>query len=177
MLCGWRRRCTSTGSHALNIRQSFWPALPSPPKLGPREPPTVDQIWVAHNTVWSASPLHLHREPCSKQQAQFLTCPTLPHPFGPKKLPIVDQNRVSHHAVSSALTLHLHREPCSKQHALFLACPTLPSTVGPLRTTHCGSESGGPSCCAVGVDVATPGGALLRTTGLVFGLPYPLPIS
>ena len=129
MLCGQRRRCTSTGSPAQNNGPCFWPALPSPPQLVPRGPP------------------------------------------------IVDHNKVAHHAVRSASTLHLHREPCSEQRALFLACPTLPPTVEPQGTPYCRSESGSPSCCAVGVDAAPPQGALLRTTGPVFGLPYPPPHS
>ena len=129
MLCGRGRRCTSTGGPAQNNGPCFWPALPSPPQLGPSGPP------------------------------------------------IVEHNRVAHHAVRSASTLHLHREPCSQQRALFLACPTLPPKVGPQWTPYCRSKSGCLSCCAVGVDAAPPQGALLRTTGPVFGLPYPPPHS
>ena len=125
ILCGRRRRCTSTGSPAQNIRPSFCPALPYPPQLSPWEPPIVNQNWLAHHPVRSASTLHLHRQPCSEHQAQFLPC------------------------------------------------PTLPPTVEPLGTPYCRSESS----CAVGVDAAPPQGALLRTSGLVFALPYPPPHS
>ena len=38
MLCGWRRRCTSTDSPPQKNRPSFLPALPHRSKLGPREP-------------------------------------------------------------------------------------------------------------------------------------------
>ena len=76
----------------------------------------VDQNRVAHHAVRSASTLHLHREPCSEQQDQFLACPTLPPPqLSPREPPINDHNWVAHHAVRSASTLHLHREPCSEQ--------------------------------------------------------------
>ena len=47
-------------------------------RLGPSGPPIVDQNRVAHQAVSWASTLHLHRKPCSEQQAQVLACPTLP---------------------------------------------------------------------------------------------------
>ena len=78
MLCGRPRRCTFTGSPAQNNRSSFWPALPSLPQLGSRKPPILDRNRVAHHAVQSASTLHLHREPCSEQQAQFLGLPYPP---------------------------------------------------------------------------------------------------
>ena len=84
MLCGRRRRCTSTGSPAQNNGPCFWPALPSPPQLVPRGPPIVDHNKVAHHAVRSASTLHLDREPCSEQWALFLACPTLPHSWAQK---------------------------------------------------------------------------------------------
>ena len=83
MLYGRRRRCSSTRSHALNITQNIWPALPSPQKFGPRKPHNVDQNWVAHHPVWSASTLHLHRQPFLEQQASFFACRTLPPSVGP----------------------------------------------------------------------------------------------
>ena len=88
MLCGRRRQCTSRESPAQNNRPSFWPALPSPHQLGLREPSIVDQNWVAHQAMWSASFLPLYREPCSKQQVQFLACPTLPPSVGPREPPL-----------------------------------------------------------------------------------------
>ena len=87
MLCGRRRRCTSTGSPAQNNGPCFWPALPSPPQLVPRGPPIVDQNQVANHAVRSASTLHLHREPCSEQRALFLACPTLLPTVGPQGTP------------------------------------------------------------------------------------------
>ena len=157
-----RRRCTSTGSPAQNIRPSFCPALPSPQQLSPWEPPIVDQNWLAHHPVRSASTLHLHREPCSEHQAQFLPSPTLPLTVEP---PIVDQNWVAHHPVRS------DREPCSEHQAQFL--PALPSP--PHGNPLLSMELGCPSSCAVGVDAAPPQGALLTTSGPVFALPYPPP--
>ena len=74
--------------------------------------------------------------------------------------------------MQSASTLHLHREPCSEQQAQFLACPSLPPTVKPYRIPCCRSQLGCSSSCAVGVDAALPQGALPRTSGPVFGLPY-----
>ena len=129
ILCGRASSCTSTGSPAQNDTPSFWSALPSPPQLGPKEPP------------------------------------------------IVDQNLVAHHCVRSGSTLHVHREPCSEQQAQFFECPTPPPTVGNKGTPHCRTKFGCPSCCFVGVDAAPPHGALLRTTGPVFGLHYPPPHS
>ena len=112
MLCGRRRRCTSTGSPGLTKTPHFWPAILSPPQLGLREPPTVDQIRVAHHAVLSASTLHLHRDPFSEQQAQVFSALPFPHQLDPKEPPIVDHNLITHHAVRSASTLHLQREPC-----------------------------------------------------------------
>ena len=127
MLCGRRRRCTSTGSPAQSNRPSFWSALPFPALLGPREPAIVNRNQVAHHAVKSGS----RGSPAQNNRPSFW--PALPSPpqLVPREPPIVDGNQVAHHAVRSSSTLHLRREPCSEQQAQFLACPSLPCTVGP----------------------------------------------
>ena len=175
MLCGRGRRCTSTGSPAQNNTPSFWLALPSPPQLGTKKPPIVDQNLVAHHAVRSGSTLHLHREPCSEQQAHFLACPTLPPTVGSKGTP----HCRSEFGCPSWCAIGLDAAP--SQGALLrttgpvFGLPYPPPHIWAQGNPHCRSQFGCPSYCSVGVDAAPPQGALLRTTGPVFGLTYPPP--
>ena len=191
---GRHRRSTTPRSPALNNSPSFLahPTLPPtvgtekipqflacptlPPKVGPKGTPNVDQNLVAHHAVRSGSTLHLHREPCSEQQAKFLACPTLPPTVGPKGTPHCRSEFGCPSCCAVGVDAALP-QATTEQQAQFLACPTLPPTVGPKKTPHCRSEYRCPSCCGVGVDAAPPQGALLRTTRTVFGLPYPPPYS
>ena len=163
ILCGRRRSCTSTGSPAQNNSPSFWPALPSPQKLGLRETPIVDQNRVAHHAVRSVSTLHLHREPCLEQQVQFLACPILPPTVGPKGNPYCR----SESGCPSRCAVGV--DPAPPQEALLrTTCPVFGLPYSSPKSwaqgnPYCRSESGCPSCCAVGVDAAPPQGALLRT--------------
>ena len=120
----------------------------------------------------SASTQHLHREPCSEQQAPCLACPTLPPQVGLRKPPTVGQIRVP-------IMLCGRRRRCTStgspaQNNRLSFWPVLPSPHRwALENLPLSVKFGCPSCCAVDGDAAPPQGALLKTTGLVFGLSYP----
>ena len=131
MLCGRRRRCTSTGSPAQKHRPSFWPPLFSPPQLGSTEPLSSITMGWPIMLCGRCRRCTSTESPALNNRPSFWPALPFPSQLGPKEPPIVDRNRVAHHALRSASRLHLQREPCSEQQFKFLGCPTLPAAIAP----------------------------------------------